>query len=80
MTAELNYAIAKFKFSKDDFYAVEIIEQFDTYEQAVRVFSEKSYANLSGGTWQDCYNYEVIDVRKNVLHYHNGGIIHTIFD
>ncbi len=74
------FAIAKFKYSKDDFYAVEIIERFSTYEQACQVFAQMSYADSSGGTWQDCYTYEIIDIKDNILYYHNNGKIQTVLD
>jgi hypothetical protein len=77
---KIEYAIAKFKYSKDDFYAVEIIERYKTYKQAFDVFSEKDYTNSGGGTWQDAYNYEIIDIKDNIHYYHNGGIIATVFD
>lgn len=74
------FAIAKFKISKNDFYAIEIIEKFETYEQASEVFSIKNYANAGGGTWQESYNYEIIDIKDRAYCYHNGNEIKTIFD
>ena len=74
------FAIAKFKYSKNDFYAVEIIEKFKTYKHASNVFSEKNYDNSAGGTWQDAYEYKIIDIKDGNLYYHDGGKISTIFD
>jgi len=76
----IEFAIAKFKYSKDDLYVVEIIEKFKTYEQASKVFSEKNYAKSGGGTWQDIYNYEIIDIKNYEYYYHNSGKISTVFD
>jgi hypothetical protein len=77
---EIEFAIAKFKYSKNDFYAVEIIERFKNYEQANKEFTQKSYENSGGGTWQDAYEYQIIDLKDNILYYHNGGKIQTILD
>ncbi len=74
------FAIAKFKYSKNDFYCVEIIERFSTYEQASLVFLQKSYAGSSGGTWQDSCTYEIIDIKGKILYYHNNGKIQTVLD
>jgi len=77
---KIEYAIAKFKFSKNDLYVVEIIQKFDSYEYAYKIFVEKNYANSGGGTWQEAYNYEIIDIKENINYYHNGGKIATVFD
>jgi len=77
---EIEFAIAKFKYSKDDLYVVEIIERFKTYEQALKIFNEKNYANSGGGTWQEAYNYEIIDIKDNINFYHKGGKIATVLD
>ncbi len=77
---KIEYAIAKFKYSKGDFYFVEIIERFASYEQASRVFSEKGYADAGNSSWPDSYNYELIDIKDGVNYYHGGGMIKTILD
>ncbi|HQO39145.1 MAG TPA: hypothetical protein PK986_01635 [Spirochaetota bacterium] len=77
---KIEYAIARFKYSKGDFYFVEIIERFTNYEQASKVFSEKKYADAGSSSWPDSYNYELIDIKDGVNYYHDGGIIRTILD
>jgi hypothetical protein len=77
---KIEFAIAKFKYSKEDFYAVEIIERFKTYEQADAVFLQKSYADSGGGTWQEAYSYEIIDIKDDIIYYHNSGKIKTVLD
>jgi len=76
----MKFAIAKFKYSKDDLYAVQIIEKFDSYEESLHVFKVRAYDTSGGGTWQEAYGYEIIDVKDNTLYYHNGGQIATVFD
>lgn len=76
----IEFAIAKLKFSKGDFYAVEIIEKFETYQQAEAIYASKNYADSFGGTWQETYEYEIIDIKSNIYYYHNGNKITTVFD
>lgn len=77
---KIEFAIAELKYSKSDLYAVEIIERFKTYKQATDVFIEKDYDNLAGGTWQDAYEYQIIDIKDGNLYYHDGGKIVTVLD
>jgi hypothetical protein len=76
----IEYAIAKFKYSKGDFYDVEIIENFATYEAAFQIFKEKEYEKAGNSSWPDSYDYTLIDIKCGVYYYHGGGQIQTIFD
>ena len=77
---KIEFAIAEFKYSKSDLYVVEIIKRFESYKQALDVFIEKNYDNLAGGTWQDAYEYRIIDIKDGNLYYHDGGKIVTVLD
>ncbi|HNT29569.1 MAG TPA: hypothetical protein PKL83_01305 [bacterium] len=76
----MKFAIVKFKYSKSDLYAVELIERFETCEQANEVFAEKAYADCTGGTWQEAYEYQIVEIKKDGLYYPDGGKIQTVLD
>lgn len=74
------FALAKFKYSKGDLYVVDIIQEFDTFETASIFFTENAYADAGGGTFQESYEYKLIDIVNGELHYHDNGKISTVFD
>jgi len=77
---KIEFAIAKFKYSKGDFYHVEIIDRFASFDDAAQIFSEKQYSAAGNSGWPDSYHYELIDIKNEENYYHNGGKILTILD
>jgi len=73
-------AIAKFSISKDDLYAIREIEAFGDLQTAEEYYRAHNYEEMAGGTWQERWEYHVVEVRDGRYYRPDGSRIATVLD
>ncbi len=80
MTADMGFAVAKFLISKDDLYAIHEVAVFEDWKSADDYFRTHDLGERSGGTWQERWEYHVVEVRDGLYYRPGGGRIATVLD
>jgi hypothetical protein len=76
----MGFAVAKFLISKDDLYAVREVAVFDDKKAADEYFIAHRYDEEYGGTWQERWEYHVVEVRNGAYYRPHGPRIRTVLD
>jgi hypothetical protein len=74
------FAVAKFQISKDDLYSIVEVRAFPDPAAAEEYYAAHGYADRFGGTWQDWWEYRVVEVIDGFYYLPGGGRIRTVLD
>jgi hypothetical protein len=74
------FAVAKFQISKDDLYSIVAEQPFSDRAAAEEYYAAHGYADRFGGTWQERWEYHVVEVRDGAYYRPGGGRIRTVLD
>ncbi len=74
------FAVAKFQISKDDLYSIVVERTFLDLAGADDYYAVHGYADRFGGTWQERWEYHVVEVIDGRYYHPGGGRIRTVLD
>lgn len=77
---KIEFAVAKFLISKDDLYSIREVKAFAEQAAAEAYFNAHGFREKAGGTWQERWEYHVVEVRDGLYYRPGGGRIGTVLD
>ncbi|MBN2225484.1 MAG: hypothetical protein JW765_12465 [Deltaproteobacteria bacterium] len=77
---KMPFAVAKFQISKEDLYSIIEVKTFPDLAAAEEYYASHGYGDKFGGTWQERWEYRVVEVTDGLYYLPGGGRVWTVLD